>query len=249
MIKIKLENNERIDDLEINNLKIIQNSDFFCFGIDSVLLSDFAKDIKKDSIIVDLGSGTGIISILLNAKCKLKKIYEIEIQEKVAKMAKKSIILNKLEEKIEIINDDINNLKKYFKANSIDAIVSNPPYKKINTGKLCENKEQMISRFEVKSNLEEFFKISSYLLKNKGEFYMVNRPERLVDIMEYSRKYNLEPKLIRFVYPKVNKVPNLVLIKFIKNSNKFIKFEKPLIIYNEDNSYTNEILKIYGKIN
>ena len=249
MIKIKLNENERIDDLEFNNLKIIQNKKYFCFGLDSILLSDFAKKIKNNSIVLDLGTGTGIISILLTGKTNLKKIYGIEVQKEISEMAKKSVELNSLQNKIEIINDNIKNIKKYFEKNSIDVIVTNPPYKKENTGLRNKDITQLISRYEVEANLEDFINISAELLKDKGEFYMVHRPDRMADIIELLRKNKLEPKLIKLVYPKTNKAPNLILIKAIKNANSFLKFEEPLIIYNEDNTYTNSLLKIYNKIN
>ena len=245
---MNLKENERIDDLEYKGLKIIQNKNYFCFGMDSVLLSDFAKEIKDNSIVLDLGTGTGIISILLSAKTNLKKIYGIEIQEEVAEMANRSVILNDLQNKIEIVNKDIKKLEEIFKINSIDAIVTNPPYKEINRGIVNENSNKVISRHEVKANLEDFIKISFKLLKNYGEFYMVNRPERLADILEYMRKYKIEPKIIRFVYPKIDKEPNLILIKGVKNAKKFLKIEKPLIVYNENNEYTEEIYRIYNKV-
>ena len=244
---MELKIDERIDDLELNNLKIIQNKNYFCFGMDAVILSDFAKNIKNNSTVLDLGCGTGIISILLTAKANIKKIYGIELQKEVYELANKSIKLNNLENKIEIINDNIKNLEKYFKPNSIEAIVTNPPYKKENTGIKNENNSQLISRYELEANLEDFIKISSKILKDKGEFYMVHRPDRIADIIELLRKYKLEAKLIKLVYPKINKSPNLVLIKAVKNANKFLKFEAPLIIYKEDNTYTDELLKIYNK--
>lgn len=242
-----LKENEKIDDLEFKNLKIIQNKNGFCFGIDSVLLSDFAKEIKKDSTVIDLGTGTGIISILLSEKTKLKKIVGVEIQKDVADMAIRSVKLNNLENKIEIINDDINNLCNRFSASSFDAVVTNPPYKKLNTGLTSEDETQLISRHEIKCNIEDIAKTSSYLLKNNGATYMVHRPDRLIDIFESLKKYKLEPKIIRFIYPKINKEPNLVLIKAIKGAKPFLKTEKPLIVYNEDNTYTDEILEIYNK--
>ena len=247
MKKIELKDNEIIDDLELNNLKIIQNNNGFKFGIDSILLSDFAKKIKKDSIVLDIGTGTGIISILLSAKTEANKIIGIEIQREVADMAKRSVILNKLENKIEIINDDINNIEKYFENNYFDVIVTNPPYQKNNTGLKSENEKNLISRNEIKCTLEDIIKKSFKILKDKGEFYMVHRPERLVDIMYLMRKNKIEPKELRFVYPKISDKPNLILIKGIKNAKQFLKVEKPLIIYNEEGIYTKEVLSIYGK--
>lgn len=246
-MEINLEKNERIDDLEYKNLKIIQNKEGFRFGIDSVLLSDFAKDIKKGSRVLDLGTGTGIISILLCGKTELKKIIGIEIQEDVYKMANKSISLNNLENRFEVINEDIKNLRNIFPANSIDAIVTNPPYKKENTGLKSKNIVEQISKHEILCKLEDIIKQSSFLLNNNASFYMVHRPDRIADIIELLRKYKLEPKKIRFVYPKISKEPNLVLIKATKGAKAFLKIEKPLIVYNENGEYTDEILEIYDK--
>ena len=246
-IEVKLKENERIDDLEYKGLKIIQNKEGFCFGIDSVLLSDFAKNIKKGNNVIDLGTGTGIIATLLCAKTELKSIVGVEIQEEVCDMAKRSIVLNKLEDKFEIINEDINNLPKYYKKNSFDVVVTNPPYKKENTGIKNDKEKKFISRHEITANLEDFIKISRDLLKDKGEFYMVHRPERLVDILTIMRNYKIEPKILRMVYSNVEKEPKLVLIKGIKNAKPFLKAEKNLYIYNLDKKYTDEILKIYNK--
>ena len=245
---IELEANERIDDLEFKNLKIIQNKDGFCFGIDSVLLSDFAKNIKKDSMVLDLGTGTGIIPILLCGKTKLKKVTGIELQEEVAKMAKKSIKLNNLEDKFNVINENILNLNKIYENQTFDVIVSNPPYKKKDTGITNENEKKIISRHEISASLEDFLKLSKDLLKDKGEFYMVHRPERLVDIFELMRKYKIEPKILKMVYSYKNKEPKLILIKGVKNAKPFLKVESNLYIYEDTGKYTKEILKIYNKI-
>ena len=248
-MEIELKENERIDDLEFKNLKIIQNTNGFCFGIDAVLLSDYAKNIKKDAKVLDLGTGTGIISILLCGKTKLSKIIGVEVQQEVADMAKRSAKLNNLEDKFEIINENIINLDKIYERNSFDAIVTNPPYKKENTGILNEEEKKLISRHEILAKLEDYIKISNKLLKDKGEFYMVHRPERLVDIMSYMRQYKIEPKEIRFVCSHNNESPKLVLIKGIKNAKPFLKFKENLYIYNTDGSYTEEIYKIYNKEN
>ena len=245
---IELEANERIDDLEFKNLKIIQNKDGFCFGIDSVLLSDFAKNIKKDSMVLDLGTGTGIIPILLCGKTKLKKVTGIELQEEVAKMAKKSIKLNNLEDKFNVINENILNLNKIYENQTFDVIVSNPPYKKKDTGITNENEKKIISRHEISASLEDFIKISKDLLKDKGEFYMVHRPERLVDIFELMRKYKIEPKILKMVYSYKNKEPKLILIKGVKNAKPFLKVESNLYIYEDTEKYTKDILKISNKI-
>lgn len=244
---MKLNKNERIDDLEYEGLKIIQNIEGFCFGIDSVLLSDFAKNIKKDSVVVDLGTGTGIISLLLCKKTNLGKIYGVEIQEEVAEMAYRSCLLNHLEEKFQVIHKNMKDIFEELEPNTIDVVVTNPPYMKLNTGAKSEEKKKLISRHEVECTLEDVITISYKALKDKGEFYMVHRAERIVDILYLLRKYKLEPKIIKFVQSKINKEPNLVLIKSIKNAGKFLKIEKPLIIYDDDGTYTDEVLEIYHK--
>lgn len=244
---MEIKNSERIDDLEFKGLKIIQDKKGFCFGIDSVLLSDFAKKIKKDSKVIDLGTGTGIINILLSGKTDASSFVGVEIQQDVAEMAERSIKLNYLEDKIKIINENITKLKNIYKPNSFDVVVTNPPYKKINTGIVNNENKKIISRHEITASLQDFIHISSYLLKDYGEFYMVHRPERLVDIFSIMRPEKIEPKLIKFVYPNKNKKTNLVLIKGIKKGKPFLEFDKNLYIYNDDGTYTNEILKIYNK--
>ena len=244
---VELKENERIDDLEFKGLKIIQNEKGFCFGMDSVLLSDFAKNMKNNSTVLDLGTGTGIIPILLCGKTNLKKVVGIEIQQDVANIAKRSSQLNNLQDRFEVVNTNIIDLKNIYEKQSFDVIVTNPPYKKENTGITNENEAKLISRHEITANLEDFISISKDLLKDKGEFYMVHRPERLVDILSLMRKYKIEPKILKFVSPNKNKEPNLILIKGIKNANSFLKIEKNLYVYNEDGKYTNEILKIYNK--
>ncbi len=244
---MELKENERIDNLEYKNLKIIQNKEGFCFGIDSVLISDFAKEVKDNSVGADLGTGTGIIGILLSAKAKIKKIYGIEVQKDVADMARRSVELNGLENKFEVLNINIKNIGEKIERESLDFVVTNPPYKKLDTGKVNENECKYISRHECSANLEDFISTSKYLLKDKGTLYMIHRPERLADLIELMRKYKMEPKKIRFVYSMVNKDASLVLIKAVKNARQFLKIEKPLIIYDENGEYTDEIYKIYNK--
>ena len=180
---MELKENERIDDLEYKGLKIIQNKDGFCFGVDSVLLSDYAKKIKKNATVLDIGTGTGIISILLCKKTNLSKIYGIEIQEDVADMAKRSSELNGLEDKFEVININIKDVFTKIEPHSCDVVVTNPPYKKVDTGVKSTDKKQLISRHEVECTLEDIISASSKLLYDLGEFYMVHRAERIVDIM------------------------------------------------------------------
>lgn len=246
-MEVILKDNERIDDLQLNNLKIIQNKDGFCFGIDAVLLSDFAKDIRNNSTVLDLGTGTGIIGILLCAKTKLSKIYGIDVQKDVCDMALRSIKLNNLEDKFEILNTNIKELLNNFEEASFDAIVSNPPYKKDNSGLKNESETKLISRHEIAASLEDFVSVSSKLLKSNGNIYIVHRPERLSDLFYLLKKYNLEPKKLRLVQSYQDSKPKLFLVKATKNAKSFLNIEEPLIIYNKDGSYTDEIFKIYNK--
>ena len=244
---MNLKENERIDDLEYKGLKIIQNENGFCFGVDSVLLSDYAKKIKKNAKVIDIGTGTGIISLLLCKKTNLSKIYGIEIQEDVAEMASRSIKLNNLQDKFEIINANIKDIFNILEPHKYDVVVTNPPYKKADTGVKSIEKKQLISRHEVECTLEDIIEKSSKLLKDLGEFYMVHRAERLVDIMCLLRKYKLEPKNIRFVHSKSDDKPSLILIRAVRSAKEFLKIDKPLVIYKDNGEYTDEILEIYDK--
>lgn len=234
--------NERIDIVPGSDFKIIQTKSRFSYGTDAIFLSSFAKSKGK---VVDLGTGTGIIPLRLYSKDKPEIIYGIEIQEEVADMAKRSIELNNLEDKIKIINMDLKELHNIFGKNTIDTVISNPPYMK-SGGAIVNPKENFaLSRHEIACTLEDVIKTADYLLKPLGKFYMVHRPDRLVDIIYYLRKYRLEPKYIRFVQPKISKKPNLLLIESVKDGKPDLKFYDPLIVYNEDGTYTDEISHIY----
>lgn len=247
-MKENLKENERIDDLQYKGLKIIQNTKGFCFGIDSVILSDFAKNIKKGSKVVDLGTGTGIIGLLLCKKTELKEIEGVEIQKEVAEMANRSIKLNKLEDKFKILNTDINKIfeDKLLEKNKFDVVVMNPPYKEKGTGKINEVDSKIISRHEVKATLSDFIKVASNLLKDKGEIYIVHKPERMPDIIQKMRENKIEPKEIKTVYSNKKTEASLILIKGIKGANKFFKILEPLYIYEENGEYTKEIKEIYN---
>ncbi|AFS77197.1 methyltransferase small [Gottschalkia acidurici 9a] len=245
MENLTLRQNERIDDLQCKGLKIIQNKDWFCFGMDAVLLANYC-DIKKNSTVVDLGTGTGIIPVLLCGKNEVKKIYAVEIQEEVAEMANRTVLLNNLEEKIEIVNIDLKEAVEKLGVNKFDVVTSNPPYMNCGSGLQNKQDKKTISRHEVKCDLEDVIKVASRLLKHNGKFFLVHRPNRIVDIFTLLRQYKLEPKNIRFIYPKVGERPNLVLIKSIKASKPDLKFEEPLYVYDDRGNYTDEILKIYG---
>lgn len=246
-MKIKLNKNEKIEDLQFENLKIIQNKEGFCFGIDSILLSDFAKEIKRDARVIDLGTGTGIIATLLCKKTQLKEIIGVEKQEEVCEMAQRSIQLNQLENQFKIVNEDIIYLTKILGKNNFDAVVMNPPYKKRDTGIKNQEEKKIISRHETSATLEDFIEITKDLLKDKGEIYMVHRPERLVDILAIMRRYKIEPKILRFVFSNKNSEPKLILVKGIKNAKPFLKVLNNLYIYKENGEYTEEIKKIYHK--
>lgn len=247
-MKENIKENERIDDLQYKGLKIIQNTKGFCFGIDSVILSDFAKNIKKGSKVVDLGTGTGIIGLLLCKKTELKEIVGVEIQKEVAEMANRSIKLNKLEDKFKILNTDINKIfeDKLLEKNKFDVVVMNPPYKEKGTGKINEVDSKIISRHEVKATLSDFIKVASNLLKDKGEIYIVHKPERMPDIIQKMRENKIEPKEIKTVYSNKKTEASLILIKGIKGANKFFKILEPLYIYEENGEYTKEIKEIYN---
>lgn len=248
MEDIPIKENERIDDLQYKDLKIIQETDGFCFGIDSILLSDFAKNIKKNSKVADLGTGTGIIGLLLCKKTNLAEMTGIEIQEDVANMAERSIKLNNLEEKFGIINSNINEIfsKKLLEKNVFDVVVMNPPYKEVGTGEINENEKKLISRHEIKANLSDFIKTAYGLLKDKGELYIVHKPERMPDIIQKLRENKIEPKELRVVYSNKNSEASLILIKAVKGGKKFLKIDRPLYIYNESGKYSDEIKQIYN---
>lgn len=247
-MEVLIKENERIDDLQYKGLKIIQDNTGFCFGIDSVILSDFAKDIKKGANVVDLGTGTGILGLLLCGKTELNTVTGIEIQEEVTYMAQRSIKLNNLENKFKIINSDIKQIfkEKILEKNKYDVVIMNPPYKEMGRGMINEDEKKLISRHEIKATLSDFIETASSLLQDRGELYIVHKPERLVDIIQEMRENKLEPKNLKMVYPRSNSEPSLILIKAVKGGKKFLKIESPLYIYNENGDYTKDIKNIYN---
>lgn len=243
-MNMQLKDSERINDLQLKGLKIIQDTNGFCFGIDAVLLANFTK-IKKGAKVVDLGTGTGIIPILIAGKSEAKKIIGVEIQEDVYEMATRSVKLNSLEERVEIINDDIKSIDKVLDINGYHVVTSNPPYMHID-GIKNPNDKKAISRHEVKCNLEDVIRAASRLVMPRGKFFMIHRPTRLVDIITLGRQYKLEPKVIQFVHPRPQKAPNLVLIQFVKDGRPELKILDPLYVYGEDGNYTKELKAIYN---
>lgn len=236
---------ERLDDLQRNNLQIIQNSEKFCFGIDAVLLSDFAT-VKRGETVLDIGTGTGIIPILLTAKTEGSHFTGLEIQSESAEMANRSVALNGLENIVDIVEGDINNVRELLTPGSFDVITSNPPYMIGSHG--IENTEEpkAIARHEIKCTFDDIVREGSKMLKANGRFYLVHRPFRLVEIFEIFRKYGLEPKKMRLVHPFADKEPNMVLIEAMKGAKPRLTIDKPLVVYDAPGKYTKEIMEIYG---
>ena len=240
-----LKPNERIDDLQRNNYKIIQDPERFCFGMDAVLLSGFAR-AKEGDHIIDLGTGTGIIPILMEAKTGASDLIGLEIQPESADMAQRSVELNHLESKIRIVTGDIKEASSLFGAATFDVVTSNPPYMTEHHGITNEKSPRAIARHELLCTLEDVISQAAKLLRPGGSFYMVHRPFRLVDIMVLMREYHLEPKRMKLVYPYIDKDPNMVLIEGLRGGRPRMTVEKPLIVYKEPGVYTDEIYEIYG---
>lgn len=245
MITTSLKDQERIDDLGRNGYKIIQNKEKFCFGIDAVLLSDFAK-AKPGERVLDIGTGTGIIPILMEAKTEGEHFTGLDIQPESIEMANRSVQMNGLSEKIDMVCGDIKEAVDIFGTASFKVITTNPPYMTDNHGIQNPSEPKAIARHEICCTLDDILRESSRLLKGKGRFYMVHRPFRLAEIMAGCVKYRLEPKRIRFVHSYIDKEPSMVLIEALKGGNSRVKIEPPLIVYKEPNVYTDEIYEIYG---
>ena len=245
-MEVEVLENERIDDLQIKGLKIIQDRDGFCFGVDAVLLANFAE-VKKGEKVVDLGTGTGIIPILIAGKTQASSIIGVEIQKKVADMAGRSVILNNLESRVKIVNNDLKKASEYLDKGGFDVVTTNPPYKNSGSGIVNPTDSKAISRHEIKCSLEDVISTSFFLLKDGGKFFMVHRPERIVDVLCIMRKYKLEPKKIRFVHPYHGKKPNLFLVEGLKYGKPFLNFMDPLYVYDGDGNFSKEIIDIYGR--
>ena len=238
---------ERIDDLGINGYQIIQKEQGFCFGMDAVLLSDFAQ-VKNGGRVLDLGTGTGILPILMEAKSKASHLTGLEIQPEMAEMAARSVKYNNLEDRVSIRQGDIKEAVSIFGAASFHVVTCNPPYMIGQHGLTNPHMPKAIARHEILCTLEDVVSQASKLLGDRGRFYMVHRPFRLTEIMQVLTKYKLEPKRMQLVYPYIDREPNMVLIEALKGGNSRITVERPLIVYEKPGVYTQEILEMYDMI-
>lgn len=243
-MKVEIKDYERVDDLHRNGYMLIQDPKRFCFGVDAVLLSGFATSKKGDKVL-DLGTGTGVIPILMSAKTKAEHFSALEIQPESAEMAKRSVMLNDLQDKIDIIEGDIKKAAEIFKPSSFDVITTNPPYMNFEGGLKNSYDPKTIARHEVLCSLDDVAFAAQRLLKFGGKFFMVHRPHRLTDIMCVLREHKLEPKRIRFVQPYADREPNMVLVEAVRSGKPMIKVMPALVIYNKDGTYTQETLDIY----
>ncbi|EHJ52061.1 GIY-YIG nuclease family protein [Streptococcus macacae] len=245
MTKSKLKKKERIDQLFSTDVKIIQNKEVFSYSVDSVLLSRFPKFPSK-GLIVDLCSGNGAVGLFASTQTKAK-IIEIELQKRLANMAQRSIELNQLQNQVSMINDDLKNLMQYVPRSGVDLIICNPPYfKATKTSKKNLSEHYLLARHEIATNLKEICKVSQQALKTNGRLAIVHRPDRFLEIIATLQKYKLAPKRIQFVYPKLGKEANMLLIEAIKDgSADGLKILPPLIVHKDNGDYTDDVFEIY----
>ncbi len=244
-MKIMIKSDECLDDLQ-NGLFIIQKQNGFKFGVDAVLLSDFAKDARSKKTL-DLCTGTGIVPLLLSAKTDTREIHGLEIQRDIAETAQRSVEYNNLTERVFIKRGDLKNAADIYGRGIFDKITCNPPYMKRQDGLKNDSDTKSVSRHELMCTLDDVLRVSAELLVSKGRFFMIHRPSRLADIMCAMRKYKIEPKRMRFVHPSRGKAPKLVLVEGMKDGGEELKILPPLYVHNEDGGYTGEIDRIYGR--
>lgn len=237
---------ENIDDLQLNGLNLIQKKDGFKFGIDAVLLSDFAN-VKTRHRAIDLCTGTGIVPFLLYGKYSPQEVVGVEIQSDMVEMAERSVKLNSLESKVSFINLDLKDIDGLKELGRFDVLTVNPPYKLNNSGIINPLDKLAIARHEIMCNLEDVIYAARVLLKDNGRMFIVHRPERLADIFTLMRKYKIEPKRVKMIHPKVNKAPNIVLVEGQRDGGSYLKWDEPLYVYNEHGKYTEDIDRIYGR--
>lgn len=242
-----LKNDETLDDLQLKGIQVIQKKDAFRFGIDAVLLANFAK-IKRNNRVIDLCSGTGIVPFILAGKTEAGHITGVEIQEELVEMAGRTVVYNNFNDRIKFIHGDLRNKSLIKSIEKADVVTVNPPYKLSNSGIINENDRNAISRHEICCNIEDVIVASRMLLKDNGRLYMVHRPERMADVICAMREYKIEPKTIRMIHPNVKKAPNIMLIEGQRDGGKFLRWESPLYVHTEDGKYTEEIEKIYGRM-
>ena len=242
---IELKDGERLDDLQCNGLRIIQNEKLFCFGMDAVLLTGFTR-VKEGERVLDLGTGTGIIPLLLSAKTKGEHFTGLEISNSSADMARRSVRLNGLEQRIEIIQGDIKEAGELFAPASFDVVISNPPYMIGQHGLINSDLEKAAARHEILCTLEDVVRAAARLVRSGGRFCLVHRPFRLAEIIRVLSSYRLEPKRMRLVYPYADREPNMVLIESVRGGNPRMTVEKPLIVYEKAGVYTSEIMELYN---
>ena len=241
-----IKEDENIDDLQLNGLNLIQKKDGFKFGIDAVLLSDFAN-VKTKHRVIDLCTGTGIIPFLIYGKYNPQEVIGVEIQEDMVEMAQRSSKLNSIEEKVSFLNIDLKATEELKKLGRFDVLTVNPPYKLNNSGILNPLDKLAIARHEIMCNLEDVIYAARILLKDNGRMFIVHRPERLADIFTLMRKYKIEPKRVKMTHPKVNKAPNIVLVEGQRDGGAYLKWDEPLYVYDDNGRYTEEIDRIYGR--
>jgi tRNA1(Val) A37 N6-methylase TrmN6 len=238
---------ESIDDLQLNGLRLIQKKSGFRFGVDAVLLSDFAN-VKKKHRVLDLCTGTGIVPFLIYGKYSPKEVWGVEIQEEMVEMANRSSQLNNTVDIVKFKCADLKDKGLVSELGRFDIVTVNPPYKLNNAGILNPNDKLAIARHEILCNLEDVIVSARKLLADNGRMFIVHRPERLADIFGLMRKYNIEPKRVKMIHPSAKKAPNIVLVEGQRDGGAFLKWEEPLYVYDENGNYTEEIDKIYGRI-
>lgn len=246
-MEVNIGKDESIDDLQLNGLQLIQKEQGFRFGVDAVLLSHFAN-VKKKHRVIDLCTGTGIVSFLVYGKYKPQKVIGLEIQDDMVEMANRSSKLNDTSDIVKFVQGDLKDKALLDSLGRFDVVTVNPPYKLNNAGILNPNDKLAIARHEIMCNLEDVIVSARRLLKDNGRMFIVHRPERLADIFGLMRKYKIEPKRVRLVQPNTKKAPNIVLVEGQRDGGAFLKWEETLYVYDDNGNYSEEINRIYGRM-